>query len=68
MDIVCNGRSANMGMVWTGRWVCGYGVKRSRGQCVYGVKRSRVQWILYETVELSMLVWCEAVKGSMGMV
>jgi hypothetical protein len=24
--------------------------------------------MLYETVELSMWVWCEAVKGSVGMV
>ncbi len=25
------------------------------------------QWLLYETVELSMWVWCEAVKGSICM-
>ncbi len=32
------------------------------------MKPSRGQWILYETGELSMWVWCEAAKASMGMV
>jgi hypothetical protein len=34
----------------------------------YGSKRSRGQWILYQTVELSMWVWCEAVEGPMDII
>ena len=47
-----------MGMVRNGRGVnVGSGAKRPTGQ-----------WVVYETVELSMRVWCEAAEGSMVMV
>ncbi len=41
-------------------------MQRARGQCGYGVNGSRDQWILYETVEVTMWVWCGTVDGANG--
>ena len=53
----CEAAEGSMGMVWNGRGVNGYGVKRSRGQ-----------WVRCETVEGSMWVRCEKVEGAMDVV